>query len=765
MTIPRIIHQTWQNADIPAAYRGFQMNWMRHHPDHAYRLWTDADIDRMVAEEFSELLPVYRGYRAPISRVDLGRYLILLRHGGVYADLDCDCLRPLAPLLDGAEFVIGVEPDSHLALDKAVRRGLTRILCPSVIASVPGHPFWRHLLARIVEARDEEDVLDATGPFLLTRAWDSFPDRDRVTLLPPHRFYPVDKDDCWQGRVFDLEFWERATRDAYALHHWDGRWFRGDAAHGRLPTDVNVQVNDPTEPGPPAGPPPGGRPLVSCLMVTRGRPALACRAIDAFLAQSWPNRELVIVDDGPDDTLAAAVRGLARPEIRMVRLPDEGKTLGELRNIALDHAAGAYICQWDDDDLSDPQRLEYQLAVLSLMGARACVLSRWMMWWPASGRVAVSPVRDWEGSLLCEAAAMPRYPALRRGEDTPVVEQLRRTVRMASLDLPRLYTYVVHGANTFGADHFDEHWLHATARFEGARARAVLEEMASRLPMLELPPPLLAAPAAPIPADPLPAAAAKPDPAVLVLTPVKDAVRHLPRYVQLLDRLSYDPARLSLGILESDSGDGTREWLATRLPDLRARYRRVTLLHHDFGFRPTVPRWDARIQRQRRAILARARNRLLSAALADEAWVLWLDADLVDYPEDLLRRMLAARRDVVVPHCVLPDGRTFDLNTFRIAPGHGPVEDSRHMIDGIHQPPRGSGRLYLDAFSGGGIVPVDGVGGTALLVRADLHREGLCFPSYPHRGYIETEGLAAMAADMGVGCWGMPDLRIVHATV
>ena len=48
------------------------------------------------------------------------------------------------------------------------------------------------------------------------------------------------------------------------------------------------------------------------------------------------------------------------------------------------------------------------------------------------------------------------------------------------------------------------------------------------------------------------------------------------------------------------------------------------------------------------------------------------------------------------------------------------------------------------------------------VVRADLHRQGLVFPSYSHRGYIETEGLAAMAHDMGVQCWGMPGLRIVH---
>jgi len=67
-----------------------------------------------------------------------------------------------------------------------------------------------------------------------------------------------------------------------------------------------------------------------------------------------------------------------------------------------------------------------------------------------------------------------------------------------------------------------------------------------------------------------------------------------------------------------------------------------------------------------------------------------------------------------------------------------------------------------------------------LLVRADIHRDGLVFPPYPYgrehpnmrrpgpwgpqiMGEIETEGLALMAADMGHQCWGMPNLEVVHA--
>lgn len=771
--IPRLIHQTWKTRDIPPEFQALQRSWIDRNPGFAYRFWTDADIDRFVAEEHPALLPVFRGYADPIARIDLARYLILRRFGGVYADLDFECLRPVDGLLDGRSFVVGLEPEEHGRLAKAVERGLPRILCPSFLASVPGHPFWDHLLARLVEARHCSDVLDATGPFLLTRAHGGYRGEGpaAVTVLPPDLLYPVTKEECWSGRLFDLAFWEQATRRAYALHYWEGSWFRGVAERGTgLPRQVAAVVTDgrPEDARLPVAMP-EGLPLISCLMVTRGRAGPLEFAIDGFVRQTYPNRELVIVCDSPalpqDDPLDLAidraVRAANRPDIRLVRVEPGGqpggRTLGELRNIAVDHAAGRYVCQWDDDDLHDPCRLEMQQRVLAVAGAQACLLGRWMIWWPEQERLGVSCERDWEGSLLCETAAMPRYPHLRRGEDTAVVERLRRDARVVRMDLPRLYTYVVHGGNTFTARHFEAHWQAAAVRFSGDRCRAVLEEMAKRLPVEAY---RRAVAPAPVPPPSVPAASAARQDAVLVLTPVKDARLHLPRYLDLLGRLDHDPSRLSLGLIEGDSRDGTHDWLAERLPDLHGRFRRVTLLRHDYGFRPDGPRWAPSIQRRRREVLALSRNRLLSGALGDEDWVLWLDADLVDYPPDLLARLLAAGRDIVVPHCVLPDGRTFDLNSFRLEG----EEDPGHLVDGIFQPPRGAGRFYLDAFPGEKIVPLDGVGGTALLVRADLHREGLCFPSYSHRGYIETEGLAMMAKDMGVTAWGLPGLRIVHGS-
>jgi peptide chain release factor subunit 1 len=242
-------------------------------------------------------------------------------------------------------------------------------------------------------------------------------------------------------------------------------------------------------------------------------------------------------------------------------------------------------------------------------------------------------------------------------------------------------------------------------------------------------------------------------PPILVATPVKNAAEYLETYFGLLAKLSYPADRISLGFLESDSTDGTYAALERRLRGLRRRYRRVGLWKHDFGVDiPTDEgRWAMELQPARRAVIARSRNHLLSHALDDEEWVFWVDVDKIEAPADLLDRLLATGKEIVQPHCVLlPGGQTFDRNGWR---DHG--------------------RYHLDDFRGGDdLVRLDAVGGTMLLVRADLHRDGLHFPPVPYgvghplsrpgQGEVETEGLGILAHDMGVECWGMPNLEVRH---
>jgi peptide chain release factor subunit 1 len=246
---------------------------------------------------------------------------------------------------------------------------------------------------------------------------------------------------------------------------------------------------------------------------------------------------------------------------------------------------------------------------------------------------------------------------------------------------------------------------------------------------------------------------------VLILTPVKDAQGYLDAYVERILGLRYPADALSIGLLEGDSRDATWDRLNEHRAALESRCRRVTLIKRDFGFRMPahLPRWTPALQLARRATLARARNHLLFGALRDEDHVLWLDVDVIAFPADLIEGLLSHGLDILQPHCVTrPGGPTFDQNGW-----------SHH------------GARHLDSYRGAqGPVRLDSVGGTVLLIKADLHRDGLIFPPFRYgapsaaarpthpvwgRGEIETEGLGVMASDMGLQCWGLPDMEVLHA--
>jgi mannan polymerase complexes MNN9 subunit len=57
-------------------------------------------------------------------------------------------------------------------------------------------------------------------------------------------------------------------------------------------------------------------------------------------------------------------------------------------------------------------------------------------------------------------------------------------------------------------------------------------------------------------------------------------------------------------------------------------------------------------------------------------------------------------------------------------------------------------------------MPLDGVGGTALLVKADVHRDGAMFPPFAFYNLIETEGFAKMAKRLGWSATGLPNYKV-----
>jgi FkbM family methyltransferase len=89
-----------------------------------------------------------------------------------------------------------------------------------------------------------------------------------------------------------------------------------------------------------------GRHLASACPPNRGN------SIESFLRQSYPNKELVILNDCPGQELVCDA-----PGVRVVNVDERLPTLGDKRNAAIALARGELIAPWDDDDISLPWRL------------------------------------------------------------------------------------------------------------------------------------------------------------------------------------------------------------------------------------------------------------------------------------------------------------------------------------------------------------------------------------------------------------------------
>jgi mannosyltransferase OCH1-like enzyme len=109
MPIPRIIHQMWRDEVLPVRWAAMCETWKRHHPGWEYRFWTDEMLRAFVAEHYSDFLEVYDGFGQPVMRSDAARYLLLEHFGGVYADLDMECLRNVEDLVAGKRLLLPLE--------------------------------------------------------------------------------------------------------------------------------------------------------------------------------------------------------------------------------------------------------------------------------------------------------------------------------------------------------------------------------------------------------------------------------------------------------------------------------------------------------------------------------------------------------------------------------------------------------------------------------------------------------------------------------
>lgn len=165
------ISQYWDTEAIPP-YIGDQFATFRElNPEFRHRIFSESAAEALIGERFGERqLSAFRACAIPSMQSDYFRYCAVLAFGGVYADADARCMRPLRPLLeqlDGGE--IFFSPTAHMHEGREARRIWSHFFA----FRQPGHPFVK-LALEIATANLEERIAERVwlgGDHVVNSVW------------------------------------------------------------------------------------------------------------------------------------------------------------------------------------------------------------------------------------------------------------------------------------------------------------------------------------------------------------------------------------------------------------------------------------------------------------------------------------------------------------------------------------------------------------------------------------------------------------------
>lgn len=190
---------------MPDEYNRFGQTWRQHQPGWEHRLWAEAELAGLAMRNrgLYDAAETEAPNDAIRWRVDIARLEILHQYGGIYADCDTECLKPLEPLLKHHMFLPQSPNDTSLVTN-------------AVMGAAAGHPFLdaliRDLPANAAAYRGKR-LVDTVGGKYFTRRLAVYKPTD-VTILPWWLFAAQSIRDRDRGLP------TKPHPDAYANHRY-----------------------------------------------------------------------------------------------------------------------------------------------------------------------------------------------------------------------------------------------------------------------------------------------------------------------------------------------------------------------------------------------------------------------------------------------------------------------------------------------------------------------------------------------------------------
>jgi mannosyltransferase OCH1-like enzyme len=204
------------------------MNWLGWE----YKLWTDEDVESILLynQEFYDESKNY-GEKSDILRLEL-----LLHYGGIYVDIDFECVNPdiFDELNRSFDFYVGFEPIDHGTINGVYK------ICNAIIAATPHHPIIKNLVVNMKSnwlQHQGETAVQKSGPDYFSRSILDYEtdhtfspekrsdnNRYRNMYLPCTFLYPFSEPEI-RGAKSHEELLSKVSPETGAIHYWSGSWF------------------------------------------------------------------------------------------------------------------------------------------------------------------------------------------------------------------------------------------------------------------------------------------------------------------------------------------------------------------------------------------------------------------------------------------------------------------------------------------------------------------------------------------------------------
>jgi mannosyltransferase OCH1-like enzyme len=227
--IPRQIHQIWfQGTDeLSAEQRARMSKWVSMNPGYYYKCWNGTEMEKYIRVKLGKVgHKTYSSFVHMHQKIDFFKYVLLLKSGGCYIDMDVEPLKPIDTILTklpDAEVIVSTVDVNEF--EKWLLIGQSDFINNGVIFAAPNSDVMQHIVTTLVgmsyrkiSCKDNvtkiKCIQDTTGPAMFTRLCLKFKGTKHLTIL----------DSKYLEPCYGLDKFCQPTKDAVTDHRHEQTW-------------------------------------------------------------------------------------------------------------------------------------------------------------------------------------------------------------------------------------------------------------------------------------------------------------------------------------------------------------------------------------------------------------------------------------------------------------------------------------------------------------------------------------------------------------